>query len=289
MAKLEEMVERTLGILHGATGELEPYGTLQSAIDANDMSFTINSGEEFDSGVSEIGTEIVIIQTVENGVASGVLRGQWGTKATVHPAGTGVVNNPKFRRQELIDAINETILNVGPDLVAVKSTEFTGSATKDQFDLPADAINVIDVQWLPSGPSGAWRVSKNWRFDLTGGSNSSTGKTVTIRDKGPSQKVQVVYIAKPKKLNIGDDFTASGLPEYAEEVVRMGAQWRMVNGVPAGLATANPGNQGVRQDGSSNDGGVTLSKLYNAVYTTLLSSASRQQREELPVRFHGIS
>jgi hypothetical protein len=74
-----------------------------------------------------------------------------------------------------------------------------------------------------------------WRLDLQPGSDYPTGASVDISDAmWPGRPIKIVYAVEPAQLSPGDDFTVSGLPETAADLVCLGAAARLV--VSADLA-----------------------------------------------------
>lgn len=288
MATFEELVEECLLNLEGFTADQGIYGTLTNAITSTDDTFLVdgaivtadNSG--FSTGIIEIDEELINCRYIDTttGEFSQVLRGFRSSTATSHDAGAIVRNNPKFPRVAIKRAINDTVKQLHPHILAIKKTEITIVGSQVQYDLPADANGVISVQMEELGSSKRWVDLKAWRFDSTGASNSTTGKTIDIPGAWAGRKVQVVYTIEPATLQDGNNFTVTGLPEWTRELVVTGACWRVASFVEsANLMTGNVDRATAGQQ-------TNLAKYFLGMYSQLLAEGEARQRLEFPVRRH---
>lgn len=287
MATFEELVEECLLNLEGFTADQGIYGTLTNSITDTDTTFLVdgaivsadNSG--FSTGLIEIDEELINCRYINTttGQFSQVLRGFRSSEAVAHDAGTIVRNNPKFPRVAIKRAINDTIRQLHPHILAIKKTEITIVGSQIQYDLPADANGVISVQMEELGASKRWTDLRAWRFDSTGASNSTTGKTIDIPGAWAGRKVQIVYTIEPTTLETGNNFLITGLPEWTRELIVTGACWRVASFVEsANLLTGNVGQLAGQQ--------TNLAKYFLGMYNTLLAEGEARQRLEYPVRRH---
>jgi hypothetical protein len=290
MSTFENMVEECLLNLEGYSADQSIYGTLTDAISPTDTAFFVdgaivdedNSG--FSTGLIEIGDELINCRYINTttGEFTQVFRGFRSSEALAHDAGEVVRNNPKFPRVAIKRAINDTIRQLHPRLLSIKKTEITIIGSQVQYDLPADANGVLSVQMEEFGSSKRWIELKAWRFDNTGASNSVTEKVIDIPGATAGRKVQVVYTVEPSTLENGNNFITSGLPEWAREVVVMGACWRVASFIEsANLVSGNTDRFSVGQQ-------TNLAKYFLGMYNTLLTEAEARQRLEFPVRRHYV-
>lgn len=290
MATFEDMVEECLLNLEGYTADQSIYGTLTNSITSTDTSFLVdgaivtadNSG--FSTGLIEIDEELINCRYINTttGQFSQVLRGFRSSEAVSHDAGAIVRNNPKFPRVAIKRAINDTIRQLHPHILAIKTTEITIVGSQVQYDLPEDTNGVISVQMEELGSSKRWVDLKAWRFDSTGASNSTTGKTIDIPGAWAGRKVQVVYTVLPAELQTGNSFGLTGLPEWTRELVVMGACWRVASFVEsANLIGGNADRATVGQQ-------TNLAKYFLGMYSQMLSEGEARQRLEFPVRRHFV-
>lgn len=289
MATFEDLVEEVLLKLEGYSADQGIYGTLTNSITDTDTTFLVdgaivnddNSG--FSTGLIEVDEELIncrYINTV-TGQFSGVLRGFRSSEAVSHDAGTIVRNNPKYPRVAIKRAINDTIEQLHPHIMAIKKTEFYLLGGVVQYDLPEDANGVISVQLEELGATNSWTDLKYWRFDSTGASNSTTGKIIDIPGGWAGRRVQVVYTVLPATLETGNSFGLTGLPEWTRELVVVGACWRIASFVEsANLASGTVGQLAGQQ--------TNLSKYFLGMYNQLLLEGESRQRLEFPVRRHFV-
>lgn len=297
MTTMVDLIERVLLNLEGYIGDTDIYGTLSANIAADATSFTVlgatfADGSGFSTGLVEIGTELVYVQNIDRttGEFSGVLRGFRGTAASAHLAGTRVRNNPRFPVQSVLNAINDTVQALYPRLVAVKSTEFTGAAARVQYDVPADALQVLSVKWLPAGSSKAWAPIKRWKFNNFAGSNADSTKTIDILAPANGRKIQLVYTAEPGTVDYLTTITELGLPKYAEEVIIFGTCWRLASFIDSSKVAQTSAEQLLINNNQpgGNSSGTALAKYFLGMYEQQLSLAMQRQSRELPTSRHKI-
>lgn len=298
MAILANIIEKVLMKLEGTSGDTDIYGTLSANITADATTFTVlgasyADGSGFSTGLIEIGTELIYVQDIDRstGVFSGVLRGFRGTTATAHSAGILVRNNPRYPVSLVKDEINNVLQSLYPRIIAPKKTELTSIASRVQYDLPADAINVLAVSYLTTGASKAWVPVKHWNFDNFAGSNNTTGKSINVGLPLSGRKVQVVYAAEPAVLDYGDDFSLSGIPNWIEEVVITGTCARLAAFIDSNKINMTSAEQQLFNNANnitSNSGGTNLAKFFLALYEQQIVNAQNRQAKELPISKHFI-
>lgn len=296
MANLEDMIEEVLLNVEGYNGDQDIYGTLDSSINATDMTFTLNGpsfpdGSGFSTGLMEVGEELVYVQEFDRttGVATGVLRGWRGTTPTTHDAGTRVRNNPKYPLIATKRAINDTIKSLYPRLFAVKTVELTVNGATKQYDIPSDAINILDVNVKIPGASELWLPSKRWSFNNKAGSNSNSGKIINVFDGLAGYPVQVVYVAEPSTLEIGENYqTKTGLPDFTREIVVYGACWRLISFMDAPRVTNILAEQGMLNEKNQVGSAEKLAKYFLGMYNQRLVEAEARMKMEYRPKKHYI-
>lgn len=296
MATLQDIIEEVLLNVEGYNGDQDIYGTLTGDITADATTFTLAGpsfpdGSGFSTGLMEIGTELVYVQEYDRstGVATGVLRGWRGTTAAAHGTGTRVRNNPKYPIIAVTRAINDTIKAVYPRLFAVKTTELTVNGVTKQYDLPSDAINIIDVKIKTPGATELWLPSKRWSFDNKGGSNSTSGKTINVFDGLAGYPVQVVYVAEPSILEIGDNYQeTTGLPDFTREIITYGACWRLVSFMDAPRVTNILAEQNMLNEQNPTGSAQRLATYFLGMYNQRLVEAEARMKLEYRPKKHYI-
>lgn len=310
MATLEDMIQEVLLNMEGFTGDQDMYAVLANDITAEaGEGITLDGaafpdGSGFTTGIVEIGDELVNVLRITTGgdIPDGsatlypVLRGWRGTTAKEWPAGTLARNNPRFPRQAVIRAINDTIRSMHPRISAIKTYEFVAQGARVRYDVPQDVRNVLQVQWFPPGASRMWIASKRWGFDLTGGSTSVTGRALDVWDAMPGRKVQVVYQAEAQGMTeLTDDFEATtGLFDWVRDIVIYGACYRLASFLDAQKATITTAEQAMMNSRSvygnaSFQAGQSISKHFQALYQSRMAEAENRLQDMYPVARHYIS
>ena len=112
--------------------------------------------------------------------------------------------------------------------------EFTFNFTPaiNTYALPAGALEVLQVSWQTVGPSKEWMPVRRMRVDKhASDAVFNTGVTVSIYDMiVPNRTVKIVYTKEPTAMaDALDEFsTVTGLPRSCEDLVRLGASYRLV-------------------------------------------------------------
>lgn len=300
MATFEEMIQEVLMNLEGFVGDQDIYGTLHASLTNNATSFVVDGavfadGSGFSTGIIEVGEELIYTQSLDRttGTFSGCLRGWRGTTATTHAANELVRNNPRFPRIAIKRAINDAIKALHPRVPVLKTVELTTLGGRTTYDIPADALNVVAVSVQSVGPSQSWTRAKHWTFDATGGNNSTTKKTLDVRDTVPGRKVQVVYQAEPAELvNAADDFAATtGLFDWLRSLVILGACVRLSSYADGGRAMVTSAEQQLlngRGTAGTYTVGQNLSKYFFGLYDQQLREAEARIQDMYPAAKHFI-
>ena len=296
MATFGDLIEETLLNLEGYSGEQGVFGVLETDIAINDTTFTVNGpifgdGSGFSTGLVEIGEEIVNVLNFDRstGIATGVLRGWRGSTRTAHVAGELLRNDPKYPRLSVRKALNDTITTLLPKFGAIKSYEFQALGAQVRYDLPADCRGVLEVSFSVPGASKIWEPSYRFKFDNIGGSDSSTGKSLSIWDFLPSRLVRVVYWADPSPLvNLTDDFASTtGLVDWINPTVIYGACYRLSSFADAGNVADNSLAQKlINQTQASSFGNQTISKYFNQLFQQGIADAELRLQNMYPPSIH---
>lgn len=293
MSQLGALIEEVLLDLEGYIEDQDVFGTLHASVASGDLTFTIDGavfpdGSGFSPGILEIGDELVYVQQINKatGVASGVLRGWRGTTPTAWPAGTLIRNNPRFPRIAVKRAINNTLKAMYPRVYAIKSTEFMCQAARIRYDLPADVAEVLDVSWSVPGPTRSWENVRRWDFDRNAPSVTASGRALELVDALPGRTVQVTYQAEPAALsNLTDEFTTvTGLPDWCEEIVVIGACWRLIQHLDAGTVGTRTAEQRLINGQVPIGSGVQIAKQYAQMFELRMEQAAERLRQDHDVR-----
>ena len=294
MTTFNEMVEEVLINLEGFTLRQDRTTYLTAAIDDNDLTLALASGDNIGKGLLEIDDELIHIDSVDRSDRSAVIspfgRGYRGTTAAAHTVNTKVTFAPSLPRLSVKRAINDTIRAIYPNVYGVASTTFTYNPSVTTYSLPADAETVLAVSWDTIGPSNEWLPVRRWRHDPTSNVGEyATGNAISIYEPiVPGRTINVVYSKTPTVLtNANDVFTTvTGLEETSRDLIVYGAAYRMVSFIdPGRLSFTSPEadqNDTTRQFGS----GTNTARYLLALYQQRLQEESNRLNGKYPVRVH---
>ena len=294
MSDFAGLINRVEAVLHGYTENTEPTTWLTTTATSTTTSMTVYDASVIGRGYIQIDDEIVFVNNTDNVANTLTLppwgRAQRGTTAAAHSANAKVTVSPLFPRQEIKNAINDTINAMYPMVFAVSSYDFDYVAARYSYSIPAAVENVLSVPYSTIGPSREWFPARGWQLDRTADTDSfSNGKSISIYSEiVPGQTVHVVYSKRPTLLTNDDDNyeTVTGFPSYSEDVVIYGAAFRMISFLdPSRLGPQSAAADildGVRPQGS---GQSTARFLYN-IYQQRLNEVADNQRRQHPIRSH---
>lgn len=236
MSTYDQLTDATLMYLYGFTTLQDQATWLTQDLSASATSVVVNDVTAISRGIVEIGDELMWVDSINTSTATAVVppygRGFRGTTSASAGTGSRVVSSPLFPRSLVKRAINEAIRAVWPDLYGTGETTFTWNPARTTYELPAGATGVLQVTWSTVGPSREWMPVRNWRQDKHAATSSFTsGVSLSVYDGvTPGRTVKVVYSKQPTVLSAGSDefTTVTGLPASSEDVIRLGAAWRMV-------------------------------------------------------------
>lgn len=243
---LGDIKGRISQLLQGYTRNQEQITWLAQAMTAIDTSFLVDIGTSglVTRGLVEIDDELLLVnnfnsQTGLVNIAAGTNgRGRENTTAATHDVNAIVTMDPDFPRQRITEAVNDTIQATYPDLYVMSSFEFSKTAARYEYEMPAEAEYVYKVTADTIGPSKVKFQAERWRFNSQAqndaASNLDTNKTIQVMDQiVPGRTIRVLYIKKPGTLvNNTDAFEATtGFPERYIDMVQFGAVARLLSGV----------------------------------------------------------
>jgi hypothetical protein len=182
-------------------------------------------------------------------------------------------------------AVNDAVLALYPDVYAVYDEELTSEAVVTNYQLSAlNARTVLKVDFQTVGPSLEWLPSR--RYELH--AYHPDGPQISIYDRPvPGYRIRVRTSGPPQVVtDDAADFTETGLPSAAEDLVRLGAAYRLVPNVEtpmlSGLSAQADFAANMRPVGASE----RLGKYILGLYQNRLMEVRRQQQVENPIRSH---
>jgi hypothetical protein len=294
MSTFAQLADRVEAVLHGYTENTEPASWLVSDATSTATTLSVYDASVIGRGYVQIDDEIVFVNSTDN-VANTLTVAPWGraqrgTSAAAHSTNAKVTMAPLFPRQEIKNAINNTIDAMYPMVFAVGTYDFDYIAAQYSYEIPAAVQNVLSVTYSIVGPTKEWFPARGWQLDRTADSDAfETTKSLSIYSGViPGQTIHVVYSKRPTLLtsNNQEYETVTGFPSYSEDVVVYGAAFRMISFLdPSRLGPQSAAADildGVRPTGS----GQNASRFLYNIYTQRLNEVANNQRRQYPIRSH---
>ena len=294
MSDFGQLADRVEAVLHGYTENTEASTWLVSNANSTAITISVFDASVIGRGYVQIDDEIVFVNSTDN-VANTLTLAPWGraqrgTTAAAHDQNAKVTMGPLFPRQEIKNAINNTIDAMYPSVFAIGTYDFDYVAAQYSYQIPAAVQNVLSVTYSIVGPTKEWFPARGWQLDRNADSDAfATTKSLSVYSGiTPGQTIHVVYTKRPTLLvNDNDDYeTVTGFPSYSEDVVVYGAAFRMISFLdPSRLGPQSAAADildGVRPNGS----GQNASRFLYNIYQQRLNEVANNQRRQYPIRSH---
>lgn len=285
MTTFSEMVDVTLAELNSYSKNQESITVLLSGIDADDLEFVVDDVNAISKGTIEINDELVYVKSISKTYATATImpggRGWRNSSAASHAQYAIVRNNPMFPRVQIKRSINEIITAL--DIPVLNWYEFTYDGHTTTYPLPVGTEEVTGVTWeRPDGTDG-WDYIKYYDVDnnyRTTDAPTVVRKAIVLREAPmPGATVRVQYTSDPVALADGDNFSDCGLPATCEDVVRLGAMWKMLSMVEAGrLATTSATDEAVSNRVGAGQSTNIARYIYQMYQIRLAEERSRQEK-----------
>lgn len=298
MPTLQNLVDRVRQELSGFSQNQQQFTSLAANITNSQTSFTVADASQVSRGTIEVDNqELMLVQSINQQTntvnISAFGRGYNSTTAGSHLAGVKIENSPIWPTVRLTEAINDSIRSVYPQLWGVNTVSIPKISVVYQYGLPADAEEVLSVQYQLIGPSHVWRMAQQWRFqgqsNIATGELGTTGKSLFIADDVvPGRQIFVTYRKEPTELvNPTDDFaTVSGLPATAQDVIVYGACMKLspqLEGPRLSISSVEASERAQYvQPGSASK----VSQYYGTLYMQRLEQEAAKLRDRYPVSSH---
>jgi hypothetical protein len=286
MATLNQLTEQTLGEVSGYVKNQESVTIATNTVTSGDISITVDDASALSKGIIEIDDELIYVK--KSVAASGTIqvlgtsanptgRGWRGTTATSHVSGSVVKNNPMFPRSQVKRAILETIKGMNFPVIANETFTFNGSDYS--YVMPDSLVDITGVSWELPDSTGVWALIKRWRLDTNYLNGASTGQALILNEAPmPGQTVRVQYTKYPTTITDNQELTVSGLPASCEDVVRLGAMYRLLSTVDPGKVIATSVSADALDQPVSAGASTNTAKYIFQLYTVRLAEeVSKQQ------------
>ena len=294
MSTFSQLIDQTLMQLYGYTTLQDQATYLTGNLASGATTATVADVTAISRGIIEINDEVIWVDDIDTTTGGLTFppygRGFRGTTAAAHSTGDRVVSSPMFPRQMVSDALNDAIRAVYPDLYGVSNTTFMFNPAVSTYALPAGALDIIAVSWQTTGPSREWMPVRRWRVDKMAATSAfSTGVTVSIYDSiVPGRTVKVTYTKQPSVLvNPTDDYVnVTGLPASSEDVVRFGAQYRLIPFFDSARLSGQSAEADYSGQPRNQNNAASLSRFILQMYQVRLAEENRRLSALFPVRSH---
>lgn len=288
MATLNELTEQTIAEVNAYVKNQESVTIITSAVTSADVTMLVDDASAISRGIAEIDDELVYVKKSIN--TSGSLqilgttgnpvgRGWRGTTATSHVSGSVIRNNPIFPRNQVKRAINETIK--GMNFPCIASHTFTFDGSDYAYILPDATEDIVGISWDVPDSTGVWQILKRYRIDKNYyDSTTASIKQALILNESPmpGRTVNVQYTKFPTVITDSDELTTSGLPSSCEDVVRLGAMYRLLSTVDPGKVTATSVSADALDQPVQAGASTTTAKYIFQLYTVRLQEEINKQQ-----------
>ena len=256
--------------------------------------FTPEEEELIGAGsVLEIDSELLMVEDI-NTVSREITveRGRLGSTAAEHAEDTDIILKPKYPRLNVANAIGDQVIGLFPALYAIKNTTITTAST--QFvEMPAGTQRILQSK-INNSTSNTTVYSDIPLELLTDFAGSTTESAVQFPSAPTSGKtVYVVYASKFTRptTETTDLNTVSGLEDFHEQIVMVGAVAQLLSELDVDASTQNYITENLEQRGVPVGSGERLRNALLRYYGVLLDRARREQRSRFPqgVELYGIT
>jgi hypothetical protein len=297
MATLKDMVDEVHSNLTGYTLRQDrvTYVADAAGITTTDTTITVPNENNLANGIIEIDEELIWVESFDNiskklNIAPGFGRGYRNTNPAPHSQYAQITLSPTFPKSVIKKAINDTIKSVYPKIWGVSSTTFTYKPAQVAYALPDDVQEILAVSWQTVGPSKEWLPVVRWRQDRMANATAfNTNKTISLYDRiTAGRTVQVWYAMQPNTLDSNTDEFAdvSGLPESAEDVVVLGAAYRLLSFIDAGRLNLTSAESDSANTKIPSSASVSTSKYIYALYQQRLNEEAGKLQSQYPTKVH---
>lgn len=235
MSTVAQLVNRTQRqVLSGTVEERNKLAAPMTAT-ATTVSFQYELNGIRAGSIIQVDSELMYCWEVNIGSKSATVERAFnGTVAVAHLATAYVIVNPRFPRAQILEAINDELSDLSSPmngLFRVKTVDinYNGSDRMINFPVFDDVIDLVEVRirYLSSDYIKIPKVALTRNLPT---SDFGSGMALTLNQTTRSGQLRVSYKTGFGKLqNETDDIqTIAGYPQYAEDILVIGAQIRLV-------------------------------------------------------------
>lgn len=293
MTTFNEMIDDVSMALSGYAMRQDAMTHLVNPISAVDVQITLADVSNVGQGVLEIENELVYVTSVNQAASVVVVapwgRGYMGTTAVAHDANVRVTAAPTFPRQKIANAINDTLTATSGGLFAVDSVTFTFTPAVTTYELPASADGVLRIAYESIGPSKEWITIRKYDFDRMADTDRfPSGRSITLGQYvQPGRTVRVTFSKDPSPLAAGTDvFVTTGLPSSCEDVMKLGAQYRLLSNIEPGRLSMTSPEADYNSNRVTFGSGTNTAKYVYALFQQRLAEEANSLKGKYRTRTH---
>ena len=291
---LKDLIDETLTNLHGYTSDLEQMTALSQSITASATSFNVADASQISQGLIEIDSELMWVTNIDRTLNAVTIapfgRGFRETDPVAHNQNVQITDNPRFPRQSVKMAIQQTLSALYPGVFQILTDETnTVNPVRISYPVPGNCDLILDVRWQTVGPSQLWKQVKRYKLDYRADQSSfPSGKSLEIYDgMMPGRPIKVTYMVKPGDLaDEASTLGEAGLSETCRDILIYGACYRLLTAVEAGRLQTWSVTQAQRDQLVPAGAADNASKYYYALYTQRLHDEQMRLQKLYPAVLH---
>ena len=235
MSTVAQLVNRTQRqILSGTVEERNKLAAPLTAT-ATTVSFQYELNGIRAGSIIQVDSELMYCWEVNVGAKTATVERAFnGTVASAHLTNAYIIVNPRFPRHQILEAINDELSDLSSPmngLFRIKTVDinYNGSDRMINFPVFDDVIDLVEVRvrYLSSDYIKIPRVALTRDLPT---SDFGSGMALTLNQTVRSGILRISYKTGFSKLQneVDDVQTLSGFPQYAEDILVIGAQIRLV-------------------------------------------------------------
>lgn len=231
----------TSDLLHAAKRWLQSsgrpeYNKLTAAETASDTSIQFDFALGSIAPGATLGVDLEEMHCWSVATPSATVQRGWnGSVAAAHALGAIVEVNPLFSNWRIFNELNAELASLGSTatgLYQIKTVTKTATSASS-YDLAADAVDILAVQYNDFGGSVDWPMLRRWDL-LTNQDTTVFASGTALRlfeMPPPGRTIRVIYAAAFGVLStLADDVTTvTGLPASAADIPAIGAAARLLS------------------------------------------------------------
>lgn len=216
----------------------EPMNKLTTGIGptASAVTMDFDTSKVQEGSHLQIGLELMYVWSIDQSSKTAVVeRGQLGSQAATHSAGSVVTINPKFPDFAIFKALNDELIDLASPvngLFAVRSVELTATSNSSGYNLPTtNLLEILSIEQRHAGSPRTWTPVTNYSLQQQAETDDFASGTALHLGDGTraGQPIRVLYKAgfSPLTALTDDVATVSGLPVNMQDIPPMGAAVRL--------------------------------------------------------------